>query len=170
MRYRVEQRSIARVWSFAVIRQTGDGTYRSLVAHKLTATFSRHSKICIYIHFFFLPQSVLRAGGRWAGMTRAKFSTLSQRISYSAHAMHSAGRGACIWHRAPSLIPALDLERLKFNVIYYFLIYPMKTFYADIFDARIPPALPERPTGRSLEGGGRRVRLTPRELKRVLTR
>lgn len=46
----------------------------------------------------------------------------------------------------------------------------MKTFYADIFDARIslPPSNPGRP--RSLEGGGRRVRLTPRELKRVLTR
>lgn len=42
----------------------------------------------------------------------------------------------------------------------------MKTFYADIFDARVPS--PARP--RSLEGGGKRVRLTPRKLKRVLTR
>jgi len=48
----------------------------------------------------------------------------------------------------------------------------MKTFYADIFDARIPlpPSLPAGGPPRSLEGGGRRVRLTPRELKRVLTR
>lgn len=136
---------------------------RSLTAHNLTATFSALENM-----FFFPSQSVLRAGGRWAGMTRAKFSTLSQRISYSAHETHSAGRGACVWHHAPSLIPALDLERLKFNVIYYFLIYPMKTFYADIFDARTPPPSPGVP-GHSREEG-RRVRLTPRELKRVLTR
>lgn len=50
----------------------------------------------------------------------------------------------------------------------------MKTFYTDIFDVRIPPA-PPTPRGRggnpwSLEGGGGRVRLTPCELKRVLTR
>lgn len=47
----------------------------------------------------------------------------------------------------------------------------MKTFNADIFDARIPSSPPAPPAvPRSLEGGGRRVRLTSRELKRVLTR
>jgi len=52
---------------------------------------------------------------------------------------------------------ALDLERLKFNVIYYFLI-SHETFYADIFDAQPRPV--------TLDGGraGRRVRLTSREL------
>lgn len=57
--------------------------------------------------------------------------------------MHPAGRARCVRLTPRAIINTAGSrprERLKFNVIYYFLIYPNETFYADIFDAPDPPS------------------------------
>lgn len=68
--------------------------------------------------------------------------------------MYPAGRARCVRLTPRAIINtgSRPRERLKFNVIYYFLIYPNETFYADIFDAPGPPS--SSPPGRSLEGLG----------------